>query len=303
MTLMMKSMVVAVVLVSNLAVAEPSKRAIARCNEPCLVLTDTPLDHAASVYSATCGVQPKPDYLGCRTARYDRACIAAAHGLASKQTSLGAVLAAKAWFQADASFKLDALSDVEKANRKALTALENTCEEPSAADVALAKKWLAALPKLATTPADSYANDSSTTDRKVTAAQLKAYLAAIAFDGRTISLADQLAGPYDGMSNVYYVATELDPYVPSLSRVVNARADVRVLLVHFSNAFGVDGKLKPADADVPPPSDESGGTGTAIALDQDKMGKDTHVVTTDIWLAYDAKNVLVAVGVAHQAIH
>jgi hypothetical protein len=300
---MMTRMMVVVLSVSSVVAAEPSKRAIARCNEPCLVLTDTPLDQAASVYRATCGVKPDPDYLACRTARYDRACIAAAHGVASKQTSLGPVLAAKAWFHADASFKLDALSDVEKANRKALTALENTCEAPTAGDIALAKQWLAALPKLATTPADSYANDSSTTDRKVTAAQLKAYLATIAFDGRNISLADQLAGPYESISNVFYVATELDPYVPSFARAVDARADVRVLFITYNNAFGADGKLKPAETDVPPPPDESGGTGTAMALDEDRMGKNTHVVMTEIWLAYDAKNALVAVGVAHQTIH
>src|ERR1700733_14202911 len=121
---MMTRILLAFLLVSNVAAADPAKRAVLKCNEPCLVLTDTPIDHAASVFRAICGVKPNPDYLACRTARYDRVCIAAAHGVVSKQTSLGAVLAAKAWFQADASFKLDALSDVEKANRKALSALE-----------------------------------------------------------------------------------------------------------------------------------------------------------------------------------
>ena len=75
---------VVVVVASVAGVGHAQRRATGApnrwCDEPCLVLTDTPLERAAAVFHAACGTKPTPDYTACRLARDERVCTGAAHG-------------------------------------------------------------------------------------------------------------------------------------------------------------------------------------------------------------------------------
>ncbi|HEX4452369.1 MAG TPA: hypothetical protein VH143_15940 [Kofleriaceae bacterium] len=297
-----------------------------RCDDPCLVLTDTAIDQAGSAYQAACSAKPVPDYSACSTASYNRACIAAAHGSISKKDSqLEPVFAAKPWFKPDPAFKLDALSQVEKDNRAALLHSTAKCKSPSVADIELEGGWIHKLPTLAVAPAETYVHDDPSGDHKVTAAQLVAYLSAISANGKQVALDAVLTDGVPTVSNHYYVAGQSDP-VPSFARFVEAHSELRVLELEIYSPVDRDNKLVVWHPD----GDESGGTGSAMALDEAKMGERTegqykmqrqsdppppddgsaakpytppaYHVDTKIWLALDATNAVVAIGAMHAIV-
>jgi hypothetical protein len=297
-----------------------------RCDDPCLFLTDTAIDQAGSAYHAACSAKPVPDYTACSVASYNRACIAAAHGVVSKKDSqLEPVFAAKPWFKKDPAFKLDTLSQVEKDNRAALLGTAK-CKMPNEADLGLALAWVHKLPALAAAPAETYVHDDPTGDHKVTAAQLVAYLSSISANGKQVALDTVFTDGVPTASNHYYVAGQSDP-VPSFAKLVEARPELRVLELEIYSPVDRDNKLI---AWHPDGADDSGGTGTAMALDEAKMGEHAegqykmqhaadppapddgsaakpytppaYHIDTKIWLALDASNAIAAIGAMHAVV-
>jgi hypothetical protein len=122
-----------------------------RCSDPCLFLQDTALAKLPDAFKAACPDAKAQDLEDCTAVDYARNCIYAAHGVAFKKKQWRELFAAKPWYKSrgiDAN-KL-ALSDVERANVKALAALGKTCKKDVSidkADFARVKAWVAALPK------------------------------------------------------------------------------------------------------------------------------------------------------------
>lgn len=119
----------------------------ARCGEPCLFLTDTPLEKLIETYKAECGGMETKDlgYEDCKSLDYARNCIYAAHGLVFKKKKWK-VFQAKPWYEPRPEFKSE-ISPLELANVSELNKRGKACKKGvniSGADFERLKKWVAA---------------------------------------------------------------------------------------------------------------------------------------------------------------
>lgn len=119
----------------------------ARCGEPCLFLTDTPLEKLIEVYKTECGGMETKDlgYEDCKSLDYARNCIYAAHGLVFKKKKWK-VFATKPWYEARPEFKTE-ISPLELANVSELNKRGKACKKGiniSGADFERLKAWAAA---------------------------------------------------------------------------------------------------------------------------------------------------------------
>jgi hypothetical protein len=131
-----------------------SKLETARCDEPCLFLTDTPIDQVAAAFKTKCAgkADQTASLEDCTLVDYTRNCIYAAHGLVYKKGRWKKMFADKSWYEphADVDAKALALSAVEHTNVHELYMRGKACKkhmEISGADYERIKKWFAALPK------------------------------------------------------------------------------------------------------------------------------------------------------------
>ncbi|HWU86446.1 MAG TPA: YARHG domain-containing protein [Kofleriaceae bacterium] len=119
----------------------------ARCGEPCLLLTDTPLAKLIEIYKAECGGMETKDlgYEDCKSLDYARNCIYAAHGLVFKKKKWQ-VFQAKPWYEPRPEFKSE-ISPLELANVSELNKRGKACKKGvniSGADFERLKQWVAA---------------------------------------------------------------------------------------------------------------------------------------------------------------
>jgi hypothetical protein len=120
----------------------------ARCGEPCLFLTDTPLAKLLETYKAECGGMATKElgYEDCKSLDYARNCIYAAHGLVYKKKKWK-VFSTKPWYEARPEFKAKEISPLEIANVSELNKRGKACKagvNVSGADFDRLKKWFAA---------------------------------------------------------------------------------------------------------------------------------------------------------------
>jgi hypothetical protein len=121
----------------------------ARCGEPCLFLTDTPLAKLLETYKAECGgmVTKELGYEDCKSLDYARNCIYAAHGLVYKKKKWKGVFSTKPWYEARPEFKAKSISPLEIANVSELNKRGKACKvgiNISGADFERLKQWVAA---------------------------------------------------------------------------------------------------------------------------------------------------------------
>jgi hypothetical protein len=131
-----------------------SKLEAARCDEPCLFLTDTPIAQLADTFQSKCaGKDAKAAaFENCDEVDYARNCVYAAHGVVYKRGRYKKAFEAKAWYEPhpDVAAKTLALGAIEHANVHELYMRGKACKKNmdiSGADYERVKKWLAALPK------------------------------------------------------------------------------------------------------------------------------------------------------------
>ncbi|MCW5803791.1 MAG: YARHG domain-containing protein [Deltaproteobacteria bacterium] len=126
-----------------------SKVKEARCGEPCLLLTDTPLDKLLATYKTECKKDTKElGFENCDQLDYTRNCIYAAHGLVFKKKKWK-VFEKKAWYEPVAAFKSE-ISDLERKNVHELLTRGKACKKGlhvSGADFERLTAWFGALPK------------------------------------------------------------------------------------------------------------------------------------------------------------
>jgi hypothetical protein len=104
--------------IAKTATLSPKIKA-ARCGEPCLFLTDTPLDKLQDVYRAECAGMETKDlgFADCKQMDYVRNCVYAAHGLVYKKKRWKTRFEAKPWYEANPAVEAKtALGSVELAN-------------------------------------------------------------------------------------------------------------------------------------------------------------------------------------------
>jgi hypothetical protein len=150
------------------ATALSPKIKAARCGEPCLFLVDTPLDKLVDTFKAECaGMETKAlGFDDRKQLDYARNCIYAAHGLVYKKKKWKQVFEAKPWYEPhpDANAKT-MLSAIELANVHELHGRSKSLKHNvalSTADAARLKAWLAVLPKQPPLPKLIFFNDDAT---------------------------------------------------------------------------------------------------------------------------------------------
>src|SRR6185436_10517947 len=101
----------------------------ARCGEPCLFLTDTPLAKLLETYKAECGGMTTKDlgYQDCKSLDYARNCIYAAHGLVYKKKKWK-VFSTKPWYEPRPEFQAKSISPLEIANVSELNKRGKACK-------------------------------------------------------------------------------------------------------------------------------------------------------------------------------
>jgi hypothetical protein len=177
----------------------------ARCGEPCLFLTDTPLAQLLDSYKAECGGMTTKDlgYEDCKSLDYARNCIYAAHGLVFKKKKWK-VFATKPWYEARPEFKAKAISPLEVANVSELNKRGKACKAGvniSGADFERLKQWAAAT-NAGKLPAPKVIFIDN--ERK-TAAELVAWLKeelSSAQQDRKLSLQSEASGSYEPWDQV-----------------------------------------------------------------------------------------------------
>jgi len=120
----------------------------ARCGEPCLFLTDTPLAKLLETYKAECGGMTTKDlgYQDCKSLDYARNCIYAAHGLVYKKKKWQ-MFSTKPWYEPRPEFQAKLISPLEIANVSELNKRGKACKagiNVSGADFERLKQWAAA---------------------------------------------------------------------------------------------------------------------------------------------------------------
>jgi hypothetical protein len=125
----------------------------ARCGEPCLFLTETPLEKLVEVYRTECaGMETKDVGFGdCSKMDYVRNCVYAAHGLVYKKKRWKKVFEAKPWYQPNPTvLAKSALGPLELANIRELNLRGKACKKGmsiSGADFARVSAWFKSLDK------------------------------------------------------------------------------------------------------------------------------------------------------------
>jgi hypothetical protein len=134
--------------------ATNAKLEAARCDEPCLFLTDTPIAQLADTFQAKCaGKDAKAAaFESCTQVDYARNCVYAAHGVVPKKGRYKKAFEAKAWYEPhpEVTAKTLALGAIEHANVHELYMRGKACKKNmdlTGADYERVKKWFAALPK------------------------------------------------------------------------------------------------------------------------------------------------------------
>ncbi|MBA3541519.1 MAG: YARHG domain-containing protein [Deltaproteobacteria bacterium] len=116
-----------------------------RCDEPCLFLTDTPLDQLAEVYQARCGKVLVPDNANCQLLDYQRNCIFAAHGLRFRKAKWKAYTT-RPWYRMRPEFRSSELTALERINVHELKLRARACRHHdvhvSTADYARIQAWM-----------------------------------------------------------------------------------------------------------------------------------------------------------------
>lgn len=169
----------------------------ARCGEPCLFLTDTPLAKLADTYKAECGGMVTKDlgFDDCKHLDFTRNCIYAAHGLVFKNKRWKQ-FATKPWYDANADFKAAAISELERANVHELDQRGKACKKGlhiSGADYERIKQWFAALPKAPMPKVILTGDDGMDALQKLTSAELVELLR----DDLKLELPSGAAASYD----------------------------------------------------------------------------------------------------------
>jgi hypothetical protein len=138
--------------IAKTATLSPKIKA-ARCGEPCLFLTDTPLDKLQDVYRAECAGMETKDlgFSDCKQMDYVRNCVYAAHGLVYKKKRWKTRFEAKPWYEANPAVEAKtALGSVELANIHELHQRAKACKhgmQISGADFEKIKALFASLDK------------------------------------------------------------------------------------------------------------------------------------------------------------
>jgi len=236
----------------------------ARCGEPCLFLTDTPLAQLLDTYKAECGGMMTKDlgYQDCKSLDYARNCIYAAHGLVFKKKKWK-VFQAKPWYEARPEFKAKSISALEVANVSELNKRGKACKvgiNISGADFERLKQWAAAT-NAGKPPATKVIFIDN--ERK-TAAELVAWLKdelSSAQQDRKLSFQSDATGAYEAWDQVP------DEMVQALKAPADAK--LRSILVEL--------------------------------IDPSATGSEENPITEGMTLRliYDDKDQLLAVGVAH----
>ena len=124
------------------------------CDEPCLFLRDTPLDHLAETYAQRCGKPLVPNNKDCSLLDYERNCIYAAHGMRFRKPKWGAY-ATRPWYHLRPEFRSKELSQLERDNVHELRLRAHTCRandvHVSTADYARIQGWFVGYAKGAPT--------------------------------------------------------------------------------------------------------------------------------------------------------
>ncbi len=114
------------------------------CDEPCLFLRDTPLDHLAETFAQRCGKPLVPNNKDCSLLDYERNCIYAAHGMRFRKAKWAAY-ATRPWYHLRPEFRNKELSQLERDNVHELRLRAHTCRandvHVSTADYARIQGW------------------------------------------------------------------------------------------------------------------------------------------------------------------
>jgi hypothetical protein len=127
----------------------------ARCNDPCLFLTDTPLDKLVETVKAACPAPESAEVAkieadACEQMDYFRNCIFAAHGFAFEKKKWKNVFKEKPWYTIKPEFKASMVTPAERATVTALNDQAKACKKAnnvSAPQMKIIEEWFAALPK------------------------------------------------------------------------------------------------------------------------------------------------------------
>jgi YARHG domain len=186
------------------------KIAAARCGEPCLFLTDTPLRKLQEAYAAACAGMKAPDlgFENCKEINYTRNCIYAAHGLVSKKRKWR-VFTAKPWYEPNPAFASKMISAVERETVRELYNRGKACARSmriTGTDYKLLEKWFADARKGTIAPATITLDDPAEEYGKLARPQaLAKWLAArlVQGSGRSLTFKDATASYVDPVPEAF----------------------------------------------------------------------------------------------------
>lgn len=144
------------------------------CDDPCLLLRDTPLDQLGQAFAARCGKPLLPNNQDCGLLDYERNCIYAAHGMRFRKKKW-AVYATRPWYKLRPEFRSRELTQLERDNVHELRLRAQACRandvHVSTADFARIQQWFAGYAKGAPAmPAVALSNEDRVTGKELTAA-------------------------------------------------------------------------------------------------------------------------------------